>query len=38
MGFSPDMVVGIYVGFDEPRTLGRIETGAAAALPIFMTL
>lgn len=35
IGFSPDMVVGIYVGFDEPRTLGRIETGAAAALPIF---
>lgn len=35
MGFSPDLVVGIYVGFDEPRTLGRIETGAAAALPIF---
>lgn len=35
MGFSPDIVVGIYVGFDEPRTLGRIETGAAAALPIF---
>jgi penicillin-binding protein 1A len=29
------MVAGIYVGFDEPRTLGRIETGAAAALPIF---
>ncbi|MBP5698069.1 MAG: penicillin-binding protein, partial [Alphaproteobacteria bacterium] len=35
IGFSPDMVVGIYVGFDDPRTLGRIETGAAAALPIF---
>lgn len=35
MGFSPDMVVGIYVGFDEPRTLGKIETGAQAALPIF---
>ena len=35
IGFSPDMVVGVYVGFDEPRTLGRIETGAAAALPIF---
>lgn len=35
IGFSPDMVVGIFVGFDEPRTLGRIETGAAAALPIF---
>ncbi len=35
IGFSPDMVVGVYVGFDEPRTLGRVETGAAAALPIF---
>lgn len=35
MGFSPDLVVGVYVGFDEPRTLGRRETGAAAALPIF---
>ncbi|MBO5038249.1 MAG: penicillin-binding protein 1A [Alphaproteobacteria bacterium] len=35
IGFSPDMVVGIYVGFDDPRTLGRIETGASAALPIF---
>ena len=29
------MVVAVYVGFDEPRTLGRYETGAAAALPIF---
>lgn len=35
MGFSPDLVVGTYVGFDEPRTLGRRETGAAVALPIF---
>ena len=35
MGFSPDLVVGTYVGFDEPRTLGRHETGASAALPIF---
>lgn len=35
MGFSPDLVVGVYVGFDEPRTLGRRETGAAVALPIF---
>ena len=34
-GFSPDLVVGTYVGFDEPRTLGRRETGAAVALPIF---
>ncbi len=35
VGFSPDLVVAVYVGFDEPRTLGRVETGAAAALPIF---
>ncbi len=35
VGFSPDLVVAVYLGFDEPRTLGRIETGAAAALPVF---
>ncbi len=35
IGYSPDMVVGVYVGFDAPRTLGKVETGAAAALPIF---
>lgn len=34
MGFSPEIVVGCYVGFDQPKTLGR-ETGASAALPIF---
>lgn len=37
VGFSPDLVVAVYVGFDEPRSLGRIETGAAAALPIFQS-
>lgn len=35
VGFSPDLVVAVYVGFDEPRTMGRVETGAASALPIF---
>ncbi len=35
VGFSPDLVAGVYVGFDEPRSLGRVETGAQAALPIF---
>ena len=35
VGFSPDLVVGTYVGFDEPRTLGKVETGASVALPIF---
>jgi len=35
MGFSPDLVIGVYVGFDEPRTLGRGETGGSVAVPIF---
>ena len=35
IGFSPDLVVGTYVGFDEPRSLGRVETGASVGLPIF---
>ncbi|MBE6467130.1 MAG: penicillin-binding protein 1A [Alphaproteobacteria bacterium] len=35
VGFSPDLVVAVYVGFDNPKTLGKFETGAAAALPIF---
>ena len=35
VGFSSDLVVAIYVGFDEPRNMGRRETGASAALPIF---
>ncbi len=36
IGFSPDLVVGVIVGFDEPRTLGELETGSRAALPIFV--
>lgn len=35
IGYSPDLVVGTYVGFDEPKTLGKNETGASVALPIF---
>lgn len=35
VGFSPDLVAGVYLGFDEPRSLGRVETGAQAALPVF---
>ena len=35
MGFSPDLVVGIYVGFDEPKTLGGGESGGRVAAPIF---
>jgi penicillin-binding protein 1A len=36
IGFSPDLVVGVYIGFDNPRTLGRLETGASVALPVFI--
>jgi len=35
IGFTSKLVIGVYVGFDEPKTLGRYETGAKAALPIF---
>ncbi|MBM3542054.1 MAG: penicillin-binding protein 1A, partial [Alphaproteobacteria bacterium] len=35
IGFSPDLVFGVYVGFDQPATLGAKETGASAAVPIF---
>ena len=35
IGFSSNLVVGVYVGFDNPKTLGRFETGSKAALPIF---
>jgi penicillin-binding protein 1A len=36
MGVSPNMVVGVYVGFDDNRSLGNNETGSAAALPVFI--
>jgi len=35
MGFSPDMAVGVFVAFDEPRTLGPRETGSSVAAPVF---
>ena len=35
MGFSPDMVTGVFVGFDTPRTLGKKESGSSVAAPIF---
>ncbi len=41
VGFTPTMTCGVWVGFDEKRSLGAKETGAHAALPIwsnFMTV
>jgi len=35
VGFSPDLAVGVYVGFDQPKPLGKGETGSSVAAPIF---
>ena len=35
IGATSNLVVGVYIGFDSPKTLGRYETGSKAALPIF---
>ncbi len=35
IGSTSNLIIGVYVGFDTPKTLGRYETGAKAALPIF---
>ena len=35
VGFSPDLAVGVYVGFDQPKSLGYKQTGSAVAVPIF---
>ena len=36
IGFDPNLTVGVWVGFNEKKPIGRNETGAAAALPIWM--
>jgi len=35
IGYGPDLAVGVWVGFDVPGSLGKRETGARAALPIW---
>tara|TARA_B100000700_G_scaffold7930_1_gene8351 strand:+ start:1725 stop:4076 length:2352 start_codon:yes stop_codon:yes gene_type:complete len=35
IGSTSDLTIGVYIGYDEPKTLGKYETGAKAALPIF---
>jgi penicillin-binding protein 1A len=35
IGFTSNLLVGVYVGSDNPKTLGRYETGSKTALPIF---
>ena len=36
VGFSPSMTCGVWIGYDEKKSLGEKETGARAALPIWM--
>ena len=36
IGFDPDITVGVWVGHDERKPIGHNETGAMAALPIWM--
>jgi penicillin-binding protein 1A len=36
VGFSPSMTAGVWIGYDEKKSLGEKETGAHAALPIWM--
>ncbi len=36
VGYSPNLVAGVFVGFDDNRSLGEGETGAVAAVPIFI--
>ena len=36
IGFDPDITIGVWIGFDEKKSLGRGETGTTAALPIWI--
>jgi penicillin-binding protein 1A len=35
VGFTPDLVAGVYVGYDDPQSLGKDETGGHVAAPVF---
>ncbi len=35
VGFTSNLVIGVYVGNDEPKSLGKYETGSKTAMPIF---
>jgi penicillin-binding protein 1A len=35
VGFSPDLVVGVFIGYDQPRAMGKGQTGGVLAAPIF---
>ena len=35
IGYTSNLVIGVYVGHDEPKSLGKFETGSKTAMPIF---
>ena len=35
MGYSPNLVVGVFIGYDNPTPLGHAETGGRTAAPVF---
>jgi penicillin-binding protein 1A len=35
MGFSPDLAVGVFIGYDTPKDMGKRETGSSVAVPVF---
>ena len=35
VGFSPDLVTGVFIGYDQPKSLGDHETGSSLALPVW---
>jgi penicillin-binding protein 1A len=35
IGYTPDLVVGVYVGYDTPKPMGKGQTGGHVAAPIF---
>jgi penicillin-binding protein 1A len=35
VGFTPELAVGVYLGYDQPRSMGRSSTGGGMAVPIF---
>ncbi len=37
IGYTPSIACGVWIGFDEKRTLGKGESGASAALPFWLT-
>ncbi len=35
VGYSPDLVVGVFIGYDKPRPMGKGQTGGVLAAPVF---